>query len=377
MSRMALMRMLTDGDILARKVRRRIGRRDFPRIEPIEADRVGPEMAGITMREGQVSGVFFNRFGEPTEYEYFDRDRFGSFRNGRRIPANEMLHLYDEERFDAYRGVSHFRFGSLEHSRDLREIIRAEKTGVKNHSKFAALIKNMTGGVEGDDDSINLTESSSETPKAKKEDMPDGIMQRMEPGEDLQLLASNRPTQAWQGFVEMLVNDCAVSMELPVQFVWNLVGLGGPSTRFMLRQAGRVFSSKMDLFEEKWLIPIATWIIAMEIEQGRLDRNPQWMRFEPQRPAMPGIDAGREAKANVDEYTQGFLSGQDVVSQQGRNFREVTRERAREAKDQIDIAEEFDIPLWMLRDKPPGAVSPTEDDTSQNDNARSDRAPAS
>jgi capsid protein len=341
LARMGLIHMIRDGDIGFAKVLNG----SMPLLEPIEADRIGPSSM-VSMQPGLVGGVQLDRVGRPLTYHVATRGEFGMFRDLKAIPASGFLHMFDNMRFDSTRGVSFFSYGALGRSRSLRQIIRCEEVGVETANKWAVFLKthnaafsagNIPGFTLEDDD----TPTKNATASPKVEDVYDGMIQRLEPGEEIQTAASNRPSNSWQGFVEFLIHDYAVSLDLPFEFVWSMASMSGPGVRMASKQAERTFRHMWDVINRRFFVPSIAWIVAAKMESGELPFNAEWYDFTVQRGDHPTIDVGRESAANISEWEKGWISGAEVTGERGRNIYRVMRQKARELQYAHDLAKEF------------------------------------
>lgn len=344
--RMMVMHMLRDGDIGFIKTTEN----GFPQIQAIEADRLRNSSALLDVDQDptQVGGVKVDRIGRPLSYRVWDREFSMGYKNPREINAADFIHIKDPDRFDGVRGLTHYSRGALNHLRDLKEILQAEKKGVKMHSKIALLIKKVTGGLpRGQVSMFGTKDDGSGTNYT--EEIPDGMIKYMLPDEDAVPFLSNRPSPTFAGFLEFLIHDIAISLELPVGFVWAMLGTG-PAVRLESKQAERTFAGKIDLLEWQFFNPLASWVIGWAMENGQLPFNRNWYKFKFTRPSHPSIDVGRESKADMDEHERGVISGGEIAAQRGQNIFKVFEARGREGQAAMEVAKKYKVPVeWILK----------------------------
>lgn len=349
--RLAIMSMIRDGDCLFILV----DNKGWPQLQAIEADRLGNTKGVYNIDENRlIGGIGISASGRPQFYRILERNRYGTFINPRDIPSREIVHLYDPDRIDAYRGVTHFH-AALNHLRDLKEIIAAEKTAVKVNSKLAIFWQSISGGAitSANGSGFNpfgTDNTESATGGITTEEINDGAIAYGFPNETAKSHTSDRPSAAWQGFIELLVQDIAIGLELPKAFVWSMAGLTGPATRMESKQAERTFNGKMDILESRLLNRVCGWVTAKSIKEGRLPFHPEWYVYGWQRPSHPSIDVGRESSANINEHRRGLMTGSEVAAERGKDIYDVIDQKGREAKYAMKVAERNGVPLGMIMD---------------------------
>ena len=350
-----LQRELCDGDIFAQKVN---ARNNIAQLALIEGDRVGNMNAGGFNMDSDniIGGVGIDAVGRPNFYRVSQRTRFGTLKDPRDVSTTNMLHVWDTDRADSYRGVSSFAT-VLNAMRDLKEIIHAETVGVKVNSKLALIVKSMTGGIGTSNGEVELFSNTSTTQSASDQvnaqEVNDGVMQYMFPGEDMKAHTSDRPSAAWQGFVDWLVSLIAIGLDLPKSVVWSMAGLGGPAARFEIQSARRTFTAKQDIFERQFLVPVCAWTTSKLIKSGRLPFHPNWHNFRFQRPPFVSIDLGRDSKAGIEENKSGLLTASEWYQESGKDFFEETEQLAVEAKFRKEMAEKHGVNVESIRQSTP------------------------
>lgn len=358
MAKLAIRSMVRDGDVAF--IKAKLG--DIPQLIPVEADRIRTNLSlNCDSDDTVIGGVTVDGIGRPQSYRVWDRSLTMRFKNPKQIAAGQVLHMLDPDRFDGVRGITHFAGAALNHMRDIKEIVEAEKRGVKVGSKLAMLIKKLAGGPMPA--GINLFgQKGDQTGNRYTEEIPDGVIKYLLPGEDVQAFQSNRPSAAWTGFMEWLIREIAVALDLPYGWVWTMSGLTGPAVRLESKQAENTFNHIIELLEFQFLNPLCAWVITDAMENKRMDWNPFWYQFSFQRPSHPSIDIGRESKADLEEHARGWTSGSAASAARGTNYFRNIRQKAREYRYVLDTAKEFDVPPEVLSDlagqKPAAAPMP-------------------
>ncbi len=348
-ARLHVMGTIRDGDSFAVKV-------DFqgePRIQDIEADRVGNYRGGIVNfdEDRTVGGINIDAYGRPMSAIIWERTRFGMFENPIVKPMSDVLHLFDSTRFDAYRGVTHFA-PALNHIRDLKETVAAQKAKQKLTSKLALLVRNalggpQTGNIDVMSDDVDKTTGASIRTESFGEG---GAIKYQFHGDEMSAFLANDPSDGWFRLTEHLLREIAIGLDLPFEFVWNMAALAGPGTRMMSKQAQRTFRTKQDMLENRFLNPVTAWWVNFEMQPGgKLPFNPEWPMFKFQRPAHLSIDVGRDTQSHLSELGAGVSTESRIAEEYGEDDDEVAAVRKQEVRRKLlnaqEIADEFKISL--------------------------------
>lgn len=356
MAKLGLKSMIRDGDIGFVKTLEH----GFPQLQAIEADRIRTDSSVLSYEDlsaDWVAGIRRNRIGRPLAFRVWERATYGQFKNPQPIPAENFIFMKNPQRFDGLRGITWFGDGALNHMRDMKEILGAEKKTVKLISKLAMFFKRMAGGKPAA--VLNPFGAKQDgTGTVYTEELHDGTNIYGLPGEDAQAINHNRPSPTFQGFLEFLIRDIAVSLELPLGLVWAMLGTG-PAVRFDGKQAEKTFDDACDIVEEQFFDPVIGWIVNWEMQVSkRLPFNPQWMRFSVPRPSRPSIDVGRESKADLEELDRCITSEQDLAADRGGNADVMLTKRIRFAKKKLEKTGGDKQLLAMI--SAPGAVATEE-----------------
>lgn len=347
MAKLAIKSVVRDGDIGFAKV---LEPGLWPQLQAIEADRIRNDSTPFAPDSDKrwIGGVRALTNGRAVAYRVWDRMMTHGFENPREIPAEAFIHLKNPHRFDGTRGLTWFARGTLNHARDIKEILNAEKKAVKVNSRFALFWSKVSGNKSTGLTNLFGTRSDG-AGNIYTEELQDGMIGYGVPGEQIQAHTYNRPSPTWQGFMEFIIRDIAVSLELPIGFVWAIMGVTGPGVRLESKQAEKTFFATIEWLERGLLNPVTGWIINWAMNEGRrLPFNPFWYRFDFQRPAHPSIDVGRESKADLDEMDRGITSEIALASERGKNAYKTIDQRIRFAKYVLERCEEEDVPVHMV-----------------------------
>lgn len=331
MARLAIISRKRDGDVFF--VERNDG--GLYTLEAIEADRVG-NIYGQTNIDNErlIGGVHIDSQGRPTAYRILKRGPYGIFSDPVDVPRWKVIHFFDSDRFDAYRGVTAFHV-ALNDLRDLKESKDAEQLKQKLASKLALLVKNASGKPPTAGVDVFGTDTDAAGNTVTTEAVGDLAIQYQFNGDSFEAFKSDSPGDSWFKLTELIIRDIAIGLDLPYEFVWNMASLTGPGTRMMSKQAERTFVAEQDDLEEQFFSRVVNRWVANEVAEGRLPFNEQAAWWKIQRPSHPSIDAGRDSAANLAELEAGVTSGSSIASEKGEDLYDIHAENERAADDKL------------------------------------------
>lgn len=349
LTKIAVSSTIGDGDIFGQLDRRN----GILQIAMIEADRVSSHGNYNSDADRMIGGIGLDGNGRPSFIRVWNRTAYGQFNGSQDLPRDQFVHMYDSDRADAYRGVTHYH-NVLDKTRDLKETIRASTLTAKRKSRLAFFWKVVTGGkpsvdLFGDSNGNGAPEGSGNTPNIQSVGEAADVYGF--PNEDVKAVEDNQPSEGWFKLMEWLVREIATGLDLPFGVVWHMSGLGGPAVRFEINQANRVFVAFLeDVLEPMWLRPIAGAWLPMEIASGRLPFHPLWYQFKTPRPASISIDLGRDSKAGVEENRAGLTTATDWYAEVDEDFEEQTDRLVYEAK--YREAKRTGVPIESIKEVP-------------------------
>ena len=340
---LAVKSMVRDGDLLVEKMTVE----GLPVVDLIEADRVTANVSGMNVDDDKrIGGIAHDDAGRAIAYHVCERTQYGSFKNPRIIPATSVLHVFDTDRVDSVRGVTHFA-AAIHNIFDFEETFEAEKAAQKTASKIALIIRNSLGRPDEFNPLLG-SDTNSNGSVVSTENIGDAAIKYQMHGDQLEALKSERPGNGWFQMCEMIVRQISISLGLPYEFVWNMSGLAGPSVRMTTKLADRNFKHTMGIVESRLLGPLFAWWVNVEMNAGRIPFNSEWMRFSFKRPVMASIDAQRESTADLNEWNAGLKSGQDICEQVGEDVYEIQEQKAREYQHALQLSERFGVPVEAI-----------------------------
>jgi len=258
--RIAERRWVVAGDFFLAKVRDGNGN---AKLQGIEAHRVANPSEGEPPKE-MFDGVLFGAYGEIKGYNVIRSD--GS---SRQILANSMMMVYDAEFVSGARGLP-----ILQHSwndlQDLMEIMALEKKAVKDHSTVTRVLKTAAGEFGDLASELNSSNGNAASLAAGGS----GDFLALEPGEDLELKASQRPNSNFIGFIDEVLKDASRGV-MPSEFQ-DPSKINGAAVRLIVAKMDRIASRHQGILIDKVCDPTRGYIIGDAIATGALADSPEW-----------------------------------------------------------------------------------------------------
>lgn len=318
---------LLDGDIGSLHTHGPSGR---PRIQTVESQRITHARDKSNLKRNQPEGVNLDSYGRPTSYSVrYLSDGEVKYRE---IDSEHMTLHWHPERSEQYRGVS-LLASAINTAHDISDIVKLEKQAVKDHSRLSRTIKTQSGELE-DDESVLRGGVENPTTEEDRQDYYRQVFgaetEVLRWGDSMDLHASNRPSPAWQGFMDFLCNTVCLSANIPPSIILP-IKIGGADTRAVLSAGERVFQQEQamlaDEFQRHW-----EFVIGYEMEAGFLpepDGDPYRTLW--QMPKRLSADYGREAQQDREDVKTGLLSREDYWGRLGKNAEEQDRKVVDEA----------------------------------------------
>jgi capsid protein len=244
------------------------------------------------------------------------------------------------------------------------DAISFEKMALKISSYIALAIK--SSNPQGADffgeatHSVNSQDNSEVTVESLGN--AGGAIPRLGMGEDLISWTSNRPTQNFRDFCDLLLREVCLNIGVPWEFAARPADAGGAALRAVLVRAQRTFEQRQALLIDRLCSRVWAHVITLGIQRGLIPQNENWWRVEWQRPAAASVDYGREAQANLNDVRAGLRTYSEDYSERGLEWKDQLRQRAVEAKFLADLANEYQLhPDQIATFNPNPASNPMKD----------------
>lgn len=328
-----------------------------PRLQGISAHRVGtPDDKADQEGKTIIDGVEIDSRGRPSAYwiqEGFESDRYT------RRTSNEIIHIFEPESPGQYRGLPMLT-PVMNDLHDFADLFMFETQAAKVQGKDAIFVKNLGGNLDHTKLLRERTLAGGGTPTARN---PDELKARLSyyqkaypgrtlagiPGDEVQYLASNRPSVTTQWFLDYMASRVCAGIGFSKQLVFPF-SIQGTVARADLDMARNFFLSRFAPFASA-----AQHIYWFDIGVARFtdpriaDAPFDWTKVNVRPPRAVNVDIGRNSAATIAELDSSLTTLEEQFAQRGLDWREQTRQRAREESFIDKIAAEFKVNPARIR----------------------------
>ncbi|MBF0463226.1 MAG: phage portal protein [Magnetococcales bacterium] len=256
-------------------------------------------------------GIEFDAFGTRVAYQIFPRHP-GSTRPGMnlksiRVPASDVLHLYDRLRPGQNRGVTWFA-PALLRMRDMDDYDVSELVRKKMEACFVGFVTNAEPPPD--------TGGDDEEQGKKIEDLVPGMLEYLPPGRDVRF-AQPAPTSGYAEYAQLHNHAVAAGLGLTYEL------LTGDLSRvnYSSIRAGLIeFRRRVDATQRHVLIPqlcqpIWNRFLATVQAAGLFGNIPIRLQWTP--PRFEAVDPQKDIMAEILSVRAGLMSPQTAISRQG------------------------------------------------------------
>lgn len=346
---LAFRSVLENGDVFALlPVAENTGMPYGTRVQLIEADRISnPDFKDDT--DTLAGGVERDEFGAPVAYhiskqhpgarnrtvtQWHKFDAFGEI-TGRR----NVLHLYKTLRIGQTRGVPDLS-PVIEKIRQLGDYTESEATAAVVSSLFTAFIKTEGGESLAPMDPVAETGGKTSDKDYK---MGSGAILDLMPGEDITFANPNRPNSAFESFVESVMRQIGMAVELPFEIMIKHFTSSYSASRAAMMEAWKFFRTCREWLADNYCQPIYEEWLTEAVALGRISA-PGFLNGDPAvrkaylgsqwiGPARGFIDELKEIKAAELRVGMGVSTLAEETSQlTGGDWEQKHAQRAKEVK---------------------------------------------
>lgn len=343
---LVLKNVATDGEVFIRMVRGFDNKHRFA-LQLFDADQVDhlfSRFASKTENEIRM-GIEVDEWSRPVAYHVnlkHPSDLGGSLLRVR-IPAEQMIHLYDSERVNQTRGITWYHPCMVE-LRMLGGYVEAELVAARTSAAKMGFLEQIdaSGFVEPNPDA-----------KYRIEAQP-GVIEQLPPGMKFNPWNPDHPANAFPMFVKAMLRFVASSLGVSYNaLASDLEGVNYSSMRSGLlieRDQWRMLHSFM---KEQFLQPIFESWMPMALLAGALvldSRDPARFlagKWEPR--GWMWVDPLKDVQAGILAINSGLRSRTAIISDEGGDFEDVAEDLSEEKK----IAEAYGLDFTTQSAKAP------------------------
>lgn len=351
--------MLTDGEVFAQLTK---SDKENAMVRFITSDAVRSEYN----QDARVyDGVKTNAEGRPIAYILAGSERSMPSVT---VPADDVIHIFRPHRLGALRGVS-WLGTAVNRFQAMREMFELELGAVRLNQKIGLSIETDSGGVGLGQ---NIERTNGDGTKSTAQELFPGVgFVKLRQGETLKAHEFSRPNANFQGFIEMLSRECAYSVGVSPEIIWNMAGLGGTASRAALIDADAFFGGIRLLIETRFCARFWRYAIWLAIKSGDLPfPGEDWFRCAWVGPQKLTVDNGRDGRLRLELVRAGLLSRRQYFNELGQDgeseTEDIIRDAARRKKAIARIAAEEGVELTEAEVFPPAPgqaviMQPSED----------------
>tara|TARA_R110000772_G_scaffold83288_2_gene176113 strand:+ start:6112 stop:7614 length:1503 start_codon:yes stop_codon:yes gene_type:complete len=323
--------MLIDGDIFSVKT---FGSFGFPRLQMIESHDITSKKISSS---DEPDGVILDAFDRPIQFVWKEEER---------ISADSVIQFFIPERVGQKRGIS-ILHSVVNTAHDIDDILALEKVALKDGSSKTDIIKTASGELPSDDyigESMKPADATTGDEEVSRfyREMFGPEAKVLKHGDEFTPYASNRPSQAFQGFLVWLAENICFGTGLPPSLLLG-TKVGGADTRREVATAQRVIDQWQQILISGFQ-SIYEYVIEQAILDKRLPPPPNdWKATEWDTPPKLTVDAGREADSDREDVKLGLLTRREYFKRWGLDWKEQTEQKAKEAQFINEMARQYGV----------------------------------
>ncbi|WP_081945822.1 phage portal protein [Halomonas salina] len=334
MERLVCRTWLRDGEALAQQVQGRVPTFRYPTETPFALELLEPDYLPLEYDDpanGVYQGIERNTWRQIRGYHVY-KSHPGDMRAWQMatkfVPAESMIHIAHRKRLGQSRGIT-ILHAVLKRLADLKDYEESERVAARLAAALTMYIKKGdpalfgTGGQQ--------TASGNRTiPVA-----PGMVFDGLQPGEDVGMIESNRPSSLLEGFRSSMIRAVAAGTRSGYSTTNRDYNGTYSAQRQELVEAQLGYDLLQGEFIDQWARPVYRNALRMAIATGRirlpreLDRRTLNNAFY-LGPVMPWINPVHEAQAWKETIRAGGADEAEMARARGRNPQELKRNREAE-----------------------------------------------
>lgn len=346
-----------DGEIFILKTRGKVrdNGQSYPRIQLIESHRVQTP-GDLSGNVNIIDGVETDGNGRPIAYHVQETNFASGEENYRRVPAEEMIHIFEPTRPGMYRGLP-LLYAVLNDLHDLDDLQMWSMDGAKEAASTPSVIKTKTGELDAQEyrrarfqipGTQGTSGGSSQERSQYYEQVFGGKTKVLKEGDDYAQFPVTRPSESERALWDYLTSKVCAGFGISklLVFPWSMQGT---VTRADLEVAAVFFRSRSSILASK-LGDLWPYVIGWATKNVRELSDPpiDWQKISIRPPRSVNVDVGRNALALISEYEAGWRTLEEICGELGLDWRDVLRQRAVELAEAIALEKEFKLPPGSL-----------------------------
>lgn len=357
LQKIVLRHLWTDGECLVRRVYVNPESGELPlRIQLIECDQLDSSIDGL------IGGSRFARrgiemdpmTGRPTAYHLLEShpgDSTYSRPKTVRIPAEDIIHVFDRSRISMTRGVSWFAAIAME-MYDFSDYQNYERIGAKLAAAFGVFIKSQypelfSGGINPlAGPGMTDASTGATTNDAVPDFIEPGRIQVLPPGTDIAVASHNRPGDSYEPYTRTSLRGTSAGLPMSYEaFSNDYTAATYSSARSATLEERLSYRGQQQLLNDQFNDGLTNWFLeALWMTEPGLLPNyaADAYRFQSavswQDPGWGWVDPYKDAKAAETELSLDINTRRNLAAQRGMDWDEIMDQAEREADRMITLA---------------------------------------
>lgn len=324
LQKIAMRAVVDSGEVVI--LRRRNPEKSVPiELQVLEGDFIDTEKNGVPGQEQGsycIQGVEFNKKGKRIAYWIFESHPGEQFQfiqryKSRRIPAEDVLHIYAVERPGQVRGVPLI-IASMVRLKDFDEYEDAQLVRQKIAACFSVFVMDQQDSVmKGDQKAVDMAER-----------VEPGIIEHLPPGKDVKF-ATPPGADGYADYTRKVQQGIAAGSGISYEaMTGDLSGVNFSSGRMgWIEMQREIEDWQWNTFIPRFCEGTYKWFIDAAVMAGVLRSNVSVSWTTPRRVML---DPVKETNAKVSQISSGLLSLTEALLEDGYDFDEVIQQIAAE-----------------------------------------------
>jgi len=312
---------------------------------PLQVQVIEPEVCpethfGVALNGNLIrAGIEFDKIGRRVAYYFYAPSKFTSlddYNTGeyRRIPAEQVIHLYDPVRPGQLRGTPHLS-QALITLRELTKFNDAMLLRQQLSAMFVAFLKHSQD--ESSAAKLAEAEPAGNSGGRPALGLQPGLFQDLAPGEEVDFSKPPDPAQGSLDFVKQVLYSVAAATDVPYEVLTgDLRGVNDRTVRVILHEFRRVIQSKQhhivvfQLCRTVWNAWLDRAFLSQALPFGGdyLSQSYAWQRACWQPQGWPYIHPVQDVQAQKDANRGGFTSRSQIAAEQGEDSEVIDAQQA-------------------------------------------------
>lgn len=235
-----------------------------------------------------------------------------------------IIHIINSERPDQYRGVTYLA-PVIESILQLRRYTESELTAAVVESFFTAFVKTegTTDETGNPFNEVGEKGDSKESYDPNEYEMGPGMMNVMNPGEDVVFADPKRPASGFENFFKAICTQIGAALEIPADLLMKEFKSSYSSSRAALLEAWKSFKMYRQWFTSDFCEPVYEVWLSEAVARGRINApgffndeliREAWLGSEWIGPSQGQLDPVKEVNAEVIAIQNGLTTHEAAAS---------------------------------------------------------------